>query len=237
LRRNIATLTAILCAAGCAPAAASAAATADGAPTLVTRPGELLGNTLRFRGTIGADQAGRTLQVLRQEASGAWTPTASAVVAPDGSFLARWRTDEIGSFAVRAVLAGAQAQAADASALTASVTIYRPARATWYGPGFYGKHTACGQVMSHALLGVAHRTLPCGTPVAVFFGGRTITVPVVDRGPFANGARYDVTSAAAQAVGMTQTSTVGVMPQRGAQMAPPVPAPSPFAGTGGTLPT
>jgi rare lipoprotein A (peptidoglycan hydrolase) len=163
--------------------------------------------------------------------------TATAVVAPDGTFLARWRTDAIGSFTVRAIIAGAQAQTADASAPTTSVTIYRPARATWFGPGFYGKHTACGQVMSHALLGVAHRTLPCGTPVALFYGGKAITVPVIDRGPFANGARYDLTSAAAQAVGMTQTSTVGVVPQRGAQMAPPTPAPSPYAGTGGVAPT
>jgi rare lipoprotein A len=92
-------------------------------------------------------------------------------------------------------------------------------------------------VMSHALLGVAHRTLPCGTPVSVFFAGKAITVPVIDRGPFANGARYDLTSALAQAVGMTETSTVGVVPQRGAFMDPPVPPPSPFAGTGGVTPT
>ena len=134
-------------------------------------------------------------------AGGAWTQTATATVAPDGIFLARWRTDAIGSFAVRALIAGTQAQAADAAPLTTSVTVYRPARATWFGPGFYGKHTACGQVMSHALLGVAHRTLPCGTPVSVFFAGKAITVPVIDRGPFANGARYDLTSAVAQAVG------------------------------------
>ena len=143
--------------------------------------------------------------------------------APDGTFLARWRTDEIGSFAVRALIAGTQVQAADAAPLTTSVTVYRPARATWFGPGFYGKHTACGQVMSHALLGVAHRTLPCGTPVSVFFAGKSITVPVIDRGPFANGARYDLTSAIAQAVGMTETSMIGVVPQRGAFMDPPRP--------------
>jgi rare lipoprotein A (peptidoglycan hydrolase) len=91
--------------------------------------------------------------------------------------------------------------------------------------------------MSHGLLGVAHRTLPCGTPVSVFFGGKTITVPVIDRGPFANGARYDLTSAVAQAVGMTETSTVGVVPQRGTFMDPPAPAPAPFSGTGGVTPT
>ena len=180
----------------------------------------MLGHTLRFRGALGAEQAGRTLQIQRQVAGGAWTQTATATVAPDGTFLARWRTDEIGSFAVRALIAGTQVQAADAAPLTTSVTVYRPARATWFGPGFYGKHTACGQVMSHALLGVAHRTLPCGTPVSVFFAGKSITVPVIDRGPFANGARYDLTSAVAQAVGMTETSTIGVVPQRGAFMDP-----------------
>jgi rare lipoprotein A len=234
LRRHIAILSAVLSVGACCAAATAAA----DPPSLFTRPGEMLGQTLRFRGAVGIEQAGRTLQIQRQEAGGEWTETATAVVAPDGSFLARWRTDEIGSFAVRALLAGTQVQAADAAPLTTNVTVYRPARATWFGPGFYGRHTACGQVMSHALLGVAHRTLPCGTPVAVFYAGKSITVPVVDRGPFANGARYDLTSAVAKAVGMTETSTIGVVPQRGAQMAPPAPvAPSPFAGTGGVAPT
>ena len=233
MRRHIAIVCAALCVGACCVAATAAA----DPPSLFTRPGEMLGHTLRFRGAVGTEQAGRTLQIERLEPGGAWTATATTTVAPDGSFLARWRTDEIGSFAVRALVAGTQAQAADAAPLTTNVTVYRPARATWFGPGFYGRHTACGQVMSHALLGVAHRTLPCGTPVAVFFAGKSITVPVVDRGPFANGAHYDLTAAVAQAVGMTETSTIGVVPQRGAFMDPPPPlAPSPFAGTGGVTP-
>jgi rare lipoprotein A (peptidoglycan hydrolase) len=213
----------------------AAASADDPAPTLYTKPGEMLGRTLRFRGSLGADQAGRTLQIQRQQADGSWVGTATATVAPDGSFLARWRTDAVGSFPVRAIVAGAEAQAAAAAPLTTTTTIYRPARATWFGPGFYGKHTACGQVMTHALLGVAHRTLPCGTPVALFLRGKTVTVPVVDRGPFANGARYDLTSAAAESLGMEQSSTIGVVPMRGAAL--PAPAPSPYAGTGGTTPT
>jgi hypothetical protein len=36
---------------------------------------------------------------------------------------------------------------------------------------------------------------------------------------------------------MTETSTIGVVPQRGAFMDPPVPAAPPFAGTGGVTPT
>ena len=97
MRRHIAILTAVLCVGACTAAASASA----GPPALFTRPGELLGHTLRFRGTVGVEQAGRTLQIQRQVAGGAWTQTASATVAPDGSFLARWRTDEIGSFAVQ----------------------------------------------------------------------------------------------------------------------------------------
>jgi rare lipoprotein A len=215
LRRTTASLSALICAAACACGVGAVSATADDpgaqSPTLFTRPGELLGHTLRFRGSMGADQAGRTLQIQRQQADGAWVSTATAVVAPDGSFLARWRTDAIGSFPVRAIVAGTQAQAAASAPLTTTTTVYRPVRATWFGPGFYGKHTACGQVMTHALLGVAHRTLPCGTPVALFLGGKTVTVPVVDRGPFAHGASYDLTSATAQALGVTQTARIGAV--------------------------
>jgi len=116
------------------------------------------------------------------------------------------------------------------------VTIYRAARATWYGPGLYGHTTACGQVLSHRIMGIAHRTLPCGTPVTIYLAGRTVVVPVIDRGPFSNGAHYDLTSATAQAVGLTETATIGVVPQRGATMLPPLAAPSPLAGTGGVAP-
>jgi rare lipoprotein A len=243
LRRTTATLSAFICAAACAPAVGTGSASADGpsplaVPSLFTRSGELLGHTLRFRGALTTDQAGRTLQIQRQQPDGSWVATATATVARDGTFMARWRPDAIGQFSVRALVAGGQAQAAAEAPLTTSVTVYRPARATWFGPGFYGKHTACGQVMSHALLGVAHRKLPCGTPVAVFFNGKSLTVPVVDRGPFGNGAQYDLTSAAAQTLGVAQTSTIGVVPQRGATMTPPAPAPpSPYAGTGGITPT
>jgi hypothetical protein len=54
---------------------------------------------------------------------------------------------------------------------------------SWYGPGFYDQHTACGEVLTKTLLGVANRTLPCGTLISFKnpVNGKTITVPVVDR--------------------------------------------------------
>ena len=65
---------------------------------------------------------------------------------------------------------------------------------SWYGPGFYGKRTACGQAMTTSLIGVAHRTLPCGTVVIFRWNGRIVRAPVVDRGPYVSGRIWDMTA-------------------------------------------
>jgi rare lipoprotein A (peptidoglycan hydrolase) len=77
--------------------------------------------------------------------------------------------------------------------------------ATWFGPGFYGKQTACGQTLTPAVVGVANRTLPCGTLVSVTYDGHSLTVPVLDRGPYSHHASWDLTAGAAQALGITET--------------------------------
>jgi rare lipoprotein A (peptidoglycan hydrolase) len=65
---------------------------------------------------------------------------------------------------------------------------------SWYGPGFIGSGTACGQTYTKTILGVAHRTLPCGTLVTFRnpANGRQITVPVIDRGPYVTGRQWDM---------------------------------------------
>src|SRR5438309_5528894 len=77
--------------------------------------------------------------------------------------------------------------------------------ATWFGPGFYGQRTACGQLLTPAVVGVANRTLRCGTLVNVSYRSRRLIVPVIDRGPYANGADWDLTSEAARALGIQDT--------------------------------
>src|SRR6478672_786150 len=67
-----------------------------------------------------------------------------------------------------ATVAASEAQAG----LGLGFTGLRNAVATWYGPGLYGNHTACGQVLRPHTLGVAHRSLPCGTPVKIIYDGR-----------------------------------------------------------------
>jgi peptidoglycan lytic transglycosylase len=99
--------------------------------------------------------------------------------------------------------------------------------ATWFGPGFYGQRTACGQMLTPEIVGVAHRTLPCGTLVKVSYNGHTLTLPVLDRGPYSRiGADWDLTAGAALELGMSDTAriatrVVGRAPNTPALGAPP----------------
>jgi rare lipoprotein A (peptidoglycan hydrolase) len=112
-------------------------------------------------------------------------------------------TGAFGTLDASAATGGASAPGGPARAKPARKV--RPSGiATWFGPGFYGQRTACGQTLTPAVIGVAHRTLPCGTLVKVNYGGRSLTVPVLDRGPYSR-ADWDLTAGAAQALGVTET--------------------------------
>jgi hypothetical protein len=69
--------------------------------------------------------------------------------------------------------------------------------ASWYGPGLYGNHLACGGTLTTGTYGVAHKTLPCGSRLVVCFHRRCTRVRVVDRGPFVAGREFDLTGAVA----------------------------------------
>jgi rare lipoprotein A len=79
--------------------------------------------------------------------------------------------------------------------------VYRYAYASWYGPGLYGNRLACGGTLGVGTLGVAHKSLPCGTKVTLRRGHRTVRVRVIDRGPYVSGREYDLTAATAQRIG------------------------------------
>ncbi len=65
----------------------------------------------------------------------------------------------------------------------------------------YGLGLACGGLLGRHQLGVAHKTAPCGTLITFTYGGRSITVPVIDRGPYIAGREWDLTGATAEALG------------------------------------
>ena len=148
------------------------------------------GRRTRFFGTMNPKVGGRVVRILMR-VEGDWKLIRKVDVG-DGVFSGRFRPEVRGRREMRAVFSG------DALSWPTKrrerLWIYRRGEATWYGPGFYGETTACGQTLRRRTLGVAHRTLPCGTLVDFLFKGRTISVKVIDRGPFGE-ADWDLTKA------------------------------------------
>jgi len=135
--------------------------------------------------------------------------------------------------------ASAPAPSAPGHSTASSATVRPTGIATWFGPGFYGHKTACGQTLTPAVVGVANRTLPCGTLIRVSWHGHALTVPVLDRGPYAHGADWDLTAGAARALGVSDTvrihtqvvGTTANTPTLGAPAEAPAPAATAAGGT------
>lgn len=87
--------------------------------------------------------------------------------------------------------------------------------ASWYGPGFYNKSTANGELYTAADLTAAHRTLPMPVNVRVtnLGNGKSIIVRVNDRGPFAKGRIIDLSERAAELLGYKTAGTARVRVQ------------------------
>lgn len=84
--------------------------------------------------------------------------------------------------------------------------------ASWYGPRFYGRKTACGQTYTPEILGVAHRVLRCGTKIQITSpAGITLTVPVIDRGPYIVGRALDLSNATRIALACRDLCRVGMV--------------------------
>jgi rare lipoprotein A (peptidoglycan hydrolase) len=73
---------------------------------------------------------------------------------------------------------------------------FRTATASMYR--LTGNRMACGGMMDVYQLGVAHKTLPCGTTIQIRYGGESETVQVVDRGPYVGGREFDLTAETAR---------------------------------------
>ncbi|MBS3956906.1 MAG: hypothetical protein KGZ40_05200 [Clostridiales bacterium] len=101
----------------------------------------------------------------------------------------------------RAATPAAPSRAADSGA-------WLSARASWYGPGFYGRRTASGAVLTQGMMNVAHKTLPFGTQVQFEYRGRVVTAVVNDRGPHIAGRVWDLGPGTAKALGFTGVATV-----------------------------
>jgi rare lipoprotein A len=191
------------------PAGVTTETVSGGGITFTTRSAALLRGTLRFSGTTASGAAGHTLVIQRQSGQ-SWVAIATATTTAGGSFTAAWRVNRTGDFSVRAVMSSGPG-----ASPAAPLVVYRPSVATEYGPGLYGRKTACGAVLRRVTIGVANRNLPCGSSVSIYYRGRTVVVPVIDRGPYANGANWDLTMATGRALGISGTTTIGALRTNG----------------------
>ena len=86
----------------------------------------------------------------------------------------------------------------------------RTTEASWYGPGLYGNGVACGGTLRPGTIGVAHKTLPCGSKVLVGYRGKFLMTKVIDRGPYIAGRSLDLTYAGADALGFISAGVANV---------------------------
>lgn len=86
----------------------------------------------------------------------------------------------------------------------------RRTEASWYGPGLYGNGVACGGTLRRGTIGVAHKTLPCGSKVLIGYHGRFLRARVIDRGPYIRGRALDLTYAAAERLNFIKAGVANV---------------------------
>lgn len=162
------------------------------------------GESVHVRGTLLPRATGRRI-VVEAGTRGRWNVVARTHTRRFGHFDARLVTHVSGSQRLRVRFAGDRRNAGTRTG-AGVLQAFRPGLASWYA--LYGNRTACGQTLGTSTLGVAHKTLPCGTKVTFRYGGREVTVPVIDRGPFSGAREWDLTGATARALGF---SGVGVV--------------------------
>jgi rare lipoprotein A len=133
-----------------------------------------------------------------------WHTLARTSTSTRGRFRLRYTPRRLGSEWLRLRFAGSGPELASHRRL-GLLNVYRLALASWYGGG---GSMACGGWLTSSTLGVANKTLPCGTLVTLHYDGRTVRVPVVDRGPYVEGREFDLTEATKEALGFSGVGEV-----------------------------
>jgi rare lipoprotein A len=141
-------------------------------------------------------QAGRVVD-LQELIGRAWRTVTADRTGPRGRFRLSFSPQRLGSHALRLRFAGS-AFARPAHRRIGELNVYRLVEASWYGGG---GGLACGGELTSSTLGVANKTLPCGTIVTLRYDGHTVRVPVIDRGPYVEGREFDLTEATKRALG------------------------------------
>jgi rare lipoprotein A len=81
--------------------------------------------------------------------------------------------------------------------------------ASWYGPGYDGKRTACGEKFDQDAMTAAHGSWACGTKtrITLLSTGRSVVVRVNDLFPNHKGRLIDVSKGVAKQIGLIGPGT------------------------------
>ena len=186
-------LAALSVAAVAAPALAPASAEAAATIKVKASHHVLVGKKVKVKGKLSGS-ARQRVRVERDKGHG-WKTVDTAKTGASGRFRAAFPGRNPGRMKVRVVAANGAVSG------VRKTTVYRRVSASYYGPGLYGNKLACGGTLQRGTLGVANKTLPCGTKVRLRYHGNSIRVPVIDRGPYSGNRVYDLTEATKKRLG------------------------------------
>jgi hypothetical protein len=158
------------------------------------------GQAMHVRGKLLPGVSGRRVR-LEGRAGHGWRTLTTARTGGRGGFDLGFVPSAPGRQQLRVRFAGDRLNT-DTGARAGVLTAYRASQASWYSDG---ATTGCG---FHAYYGVANTSLPCGTKVTFFNGGRTVTATVDDRGPYVGGRDWDLNQNTAAALGFGGVGTV-----------------------------
>jgi rare lipoprotein A len=162
------------------------------------------GVPIHVRGVLLPRHRGRRV-VVEAGTHGHWRRVAQGRTRANGHFDVRLLVNTLTSEHLRVHFPGDRRATGD-RARAGALQTFRPSVASWYA--LYGGALACGGTLGYETLGVAHKTLPCGTRVTLRYHGRQVTVPVIDRGPYVGGREWDLTGATARRLGFGGTGVV-----------------------------
>ena len=190
-----------------APVAATSNAKSDAALRVTSRRLNVrAGRTARVSGRLTPARAGRTVTLERRGGKG-WRTIDKARTTQTGRFTLRYKARRVDTARVRVRYAGDASTTGEQRRL-GRLNVYRPALASWYGPGLYGNPLGCGGRLTRGTVGVAHKSLPCGTKLTLRKGSKIVRAEVIDRGPYVGAREFDLTAATKQRLGFGSTGTV-----------------------------
>jgi rare lipoprotein A len=133
-----------------------------------------------------------------------WITVAHTRTGARGRFRLRYEPRRTGSWPAQVRYSG-PGGVGSATRRLGVLSAFRSADASWYGGG---GGLACGGELTSYTMGVANKTLPCGTWLTIRYGDRSVRVQVIDRGPYVAGREFDLTEATKRALGFEGVGVV-----------------------------